>query len=219
MWMDCDCKGTRKLINSDSVQSFDIMSNSKYSDHDYRLEIQYTNVINITSECGDPMGGSTVEVDHIFQGTYEECKKFYDAVIDRICEVDTMKPIVKLVEPDVYQAKPKHDTPSPEGANDDSVTEESEKPNLDKRVVLYVRKSNLPPQPGSVDMRSKKGGLGILTSVITEMSNVRDGRIKLTPDHWYNEPGDVCYTISTNMTKNPQLKEYYTNKGFVTLED
>ena len=217
MWMDCDCEGTRKLINSDSVQSFDIMRNINDSEHEYRLEIQYANAFNVSSGGDDTYGGSVVEDDSIFQGTYEECKKYYDSIIDRICEADTMKPIVKLVEPDVYQAKPKNNMLIPEGTNDDSVTEDTETINFDKRVILFVKKANLPCKHNSEDMRGVRGGLITIKNVIRAMYSIREGEQDTIPD-WYKEPGDMVYTISINMAKDSELKQY-TNYGFVTLND
>ena len=220
MWIDCI--EIDKLVNLDHIQSFDIMKNEEDSEHDYRVGIQYANVFNMHTDVGD---------DTIFEGTFEECKARYNHISKQITILEkeviatirmlsqnialsTMKPRVAEYKPEIELSKPDIDMPQP-----DVIVEDSEKPNLDKRVRLYVRKSDLPPQPDSIDMRSRKGGLGILTSVIIEMSNIREGRVVLSPQHWYNDPGDRCYTISSNMARNPQLKEYYTNKGFVTLED
>ena len=234
MWLDC--KLIDKLINLDSVKSFDIIKNDDESEHDFRLEIKYANVFDIQSAHGDPMGGSVAECDVILQGTYSECREEYNQLFNQIAMrekeiVETMKAIATAFQsrpinetmpaPSLRVSKPDIiDTPSPEGAMD-AVTEikDLQKPEpVDvKRILLYVIPSNYPAREGSEDKRGVRGAGAAIKSMMRVIYSIRENDIDVIPDWYTKQEGDFEFTISKNMARESELKQMANMYGFVNL--
>lgn len=234
MWLDC--KLIDKLINLDHVQSFDMIKNGEGSEHEYRLEIQYANVINISNSSGDFCGGSVVEDDTILEGTYDECRQEYQNIFNMIAVREkeilaTMKMVSGTFglatqrgptehKPQMEVSSPDIDTPKPdiEGEMKEVIEKPTDPINRDKRIRLFVMKANFPPKEGSEDMRGRKGGVIILRDIIRGWYEIKEGYRDVVAD-LYKGDGDLLYTISSNMAKDIELKDMVARHGFLTMDE